>query len=147
MYIYAAGSPGTYNGFGSQMTMTPEQVAQQRAWAALPQYEKDLANAPKHIAFGKKSLIELEGRLKQAIAEGHEQNIKAMTEAIANMRDNWIPMWEKKLAEAKAARARAQAQPQTPLERSLDPRPARPLWQNPIVIGGALIALAVIIKR
>jgi hypothetical protein len=35
---------------------------------------------------------------------------------------------------------------QTPLERSLDPRP-RPFYLNPIVIGGALIALALLLKR
>ena len=156
MYTYAAGSPGTFGALGTGITMTPAQIEQQRRWAALPQYARDLQDAPRHIAFGKKSIIELEGRLKKAIATGHEQNIKAMTEAIANMRDNWIPMWKAKLVEAKRAAAQARAvpppaeariPPQTPLARSLAPRPRRPLWQNPILIGGVLVALVIILKR
>ncbi len=149
MYTYAAGSQGTYGDLGTKATMTAEQLLQQRAWAALPQYERDLVNAPKHIAFGKKSILELKGRLQREIAAGNEQNIKAVREGIANLKNNWLPMWKAKLAEARATKLRATAvtpTTTTPLERSLDPRAGRPIWQNPMLIVGALVAGAVLLR-
>ena len=129
MYSYAAGSPGTFGGvgFGTVIHMTNDEFFAQSEDALIRHYI-----GPR----GGKTLTR-----EKAIAE--------MTAA----REQWAKMKAMLPPAAELARERATPplvtieQPVTPLERSLAPRPRRPRWQIPLVVGGVLVVLVIILKR
>jgi hypothetical protein len=133
MYSYSAGSPGTFGDFGSKMTIRPEdrlrmELAAKDPKVMIPRLESDLARAEAQLAEAK--------ALDPKVAPFRDRNIISFTNQIAEI--------QRQLAAWRTTGHAAGAQ--TPLERSLDPRP-RPFYLNPIVIGGALIALALLLKK